>query len=390
MILPKLRSKLDAQDIAQESYVSFFQKINDGLVEWNEEGDLWKLLAGIARKKVLKQAEFYGAEKRSIRREIQQVNQATTVAESHESCVDLTDLIEHVLSEEKSLFRDIFLQRLAGHSTHEIATRIGRSERTCRRILESLKTKLRLQYENEIHTQPNNRAAIDLPQNGQGAKEGQISVELEDANFILIRMVGQGTFGKVYFSHSTTNTLPPNFAVKVLRKNWHGNRKAIQGFRSEIYHQHSLNHPSIAQFFGAGQLRNGSPFFAMEYVPFTLKDVSAHSHVDAEMLIRQLCSTVSFLHESNLSHGDLKESNIGLTKDGTVKVLDFGFTEFINCPAPTSTESDIIQLKRIIRNLTKQLGARLKPDFKRRLLEWLESEERKIPIFESTWKSTAD
>lgn len=381
MILPKLRSKLDAQDIAQESYVSFFQKINDGLVEWNEEGDLWKLLAGIARKKVLKQAEFYGADKRSIRREIQQVNQATTVAESHESCVDLTDLIEHVLSEEKSLFRDVFLQRLAGHSTHEIAIRVGRSERTCRRILESLKTKLQLQYENEIRTQPNNRAAIDLRKNGQLAKEGQICVELEDSNFLLIRMVGQGTFGKVYLSHSTANILPPKFAVKVLRKNWHGNRKAIQGFYSEIHHQYSLSHPNIAQFLGAGQLRNGSPFFAMEYVPFTLKDVSEHSHVDAEMLVRQLCSTVSFLHESNLSHGDLKESNIGLTKDGTVKVLDFGFTEFMNCQAPTSTESDTIQLKRIIRNLIKNVEDRMQLDFKLRLHKWLDSGQCKIPIF---------
>ncbi len=47
-IFELIQSKVDPQDIAQEAFVAFFDLVDEGKVDWQKEGDLWRLLSGIA------------------------------------------------------------------------------------------------------------------------------------------------------------------------------------------------------------------------------------------------------------------------------------------------------------------------------------------------------
>ena len=58
-LLGILKSKVDADDIAQEAFVAFFAMADRDEIKWKERGDLWRLLAGIAINKVKQQFERY-------------------------------------------------------------------------------------------------------------------------------------------------------------------------------------------------------------------------------------------------------------------------------------------------------------------------------------------
>ena len=66
---PKLRSRVEAEDVVQSAYRSFFVGARDGEFELSESGDLWRLLASITLNKLYRQFEKQTAAKRSIHRE---------------------------------------------------------------------------------------------------------------------------------------------------------------------------------------------------------------------------------------------------------------------------------------------------------------------------------
>jgi serine/threonine protein kinase len=101
----------------------------------------------------------------------------------------------------------------------------------------------------------------------------------------------------------------------------------------------SLNHPNIAAIHGLEE-SGGRKFLVMELVGGeTLEERIKRGPIpvkEALPIAKQIAEALETAHEIGIIHRDLKPANIKLTKDGIVKVLDFGLAKVCETPGPVS------------------------------------------------------
>ena len=142
------------------------------------------------------------------------------------------------------------------------------------------------------------------------------------------RVLGEGGMGVVYLAEPAD--LGSVAALKLLRDAWLSPARR-ERFESERRTLAQLNHPSIARLLDADALPDGTPWFVMEYVegvPLTTY-CTVHSSTVPERLrlFRAVCEAVQHAHQHLVVHRDLKPSNILVTRDGAIKLLDFGIAK---------------------------------------------------------------
>jgi serine/threonine protein kinase len=100
-------------------------------------------------------------------------------------------------------------------------------------------------------------------------------------------------------------------------------------FQAEAQTLARLKHPNIVTVYSSGE-RYGRAYFAMEYVEGgSLIDVFSDNPVEPEPaaeLVEQLANAIHHAHERGIIHGDLKPSNVLLTREGTPKIANFGLS----------------------------------------------------------------
>jgi eukaryotic-like serine/threonine-protein kinase len=93
-----------------------------------------------------------------------------------------------------------------------------------------------------------------------------------------------------------------------------------------------LSHASIAQLYDVGHDGSGTPFLVMEFVSGkNLEHVLAHSRIpfaSAAVWTADLASALAHAHRAGIIHGDVTPSNIRVTEDDKVKLVDFGVARF--------------------------------------------------------------
>lgn len=147
----KLGQRVDAEDVLQSVYRSFFGRLQDGQYEINTGRDLWNLLVRMTLNKICRQAQFHQAQKRDMDQEEVVAQQSAQVPladlarteepDPHDAAM-LIEEVEVLLSGLKEQDRSLVELRLQGYTTSEISKETGRPERSIRRILERLKEKL--------------------------------------------------------------------------------------------------------------------------------------------------------------------------------------------------------------------------------------------------------
>jgi RNA polymerase sigma factor (sigma-70 family) len=140
-LAPRVAKRVDPEDIVLSAYRSFFVRARNGRFSLRRSGDLWRLLVGITLNKVRHQVARQRAEKRSIERE----ESAATWLDERFAChpppehaIAAADELEQIMASLSPVKRRILELRLLDYSLAEIATDIGRSERTVRRVLDEL------------------------------------------------------------------------------------------------------------------------------------------------------------------------------------------------------------------------------------------------------------
>lgn len=145
---PRLAQRTDPEDIVLSVYRSFFIEARAGRFTLSRGGDLWRLLAGITRHKLLRQARRQGADRRAFDREVplDRVDEGRLLASrpdpSPEEAVALADELEQVLARLDRFARRVLELRLQGAALAEIAEDTGRSERSVRRSLAAIRERL--------------------------------------------------------------------------------------------------------------------------------------------------------------------------------------------------------------------------------------------------------
>jgi RNA polymerase sigma-70 factor (ECF subfamily) len=141
-ISQRLGRRIDADDVAQSAWRSFFVRGRGGAFRIERSGDLWRLLATITVKKVLGQAELHRSQMRDVHREWAppaELLEQIAGGPSPDEIAAAGDLLQSMLSRLSAEQRAALEMRLEEFTYEEIARRIGRTERTVRRWLKEVR-----------------------------------------------------------------------------------------------------------------------------------------------------------------------------------------------------------------------------------------------------------
>lgn len=150
--------------------------------------------------------------------------------------------------------------------------------------------------------------------------------------YTLISLLGQGGMGSVWLAERTDGRFERRVAVKFLNLALVG-RGGEERFKREGSILGRLAHPHIAELADAGVSTTGTPYLVLEYVEGEHIDrYSDQRQLDVEARLRlflDVAGAVAHAHSNLIVHRDLKPSNVLVSKDGAVKLLDFGIAKML-------------------------------------------------------------
>jgi serine/threonine protein kinase len=141
--------------------------------------------------------------------------------------------------------------------------------------------------------------------------------------------LGAGGMGEVYRARDTS--LKRDVAIKVLPASYSLDPDRLRRFQLEAEAAATLNHPNILSIFHIGQ-QDVSPYIVTELLDGeTLRARLRRGRMrlrEALDIAAEVTRGLAAAHEKGITHRDLKPENLFLTKDGRVKILDFGLAKF--------------------------------------------------------------
>ena len=146
-----LRAKVDADDVVQSAYRTFFMRLRRGQFELTNWSSMWGLLVRITVRKCARKAEFYHAQQRDVGQEMQMavgnsslgIFAADGVQPAPEEPTMMAEIIENLISGlTKPYERQVVYRLLEGWSVQDISADVGRAEYTVRRVVGRIKCRL--------------------------------------------------------------------------------------------------------------------------------------------------------------------------------------------------------------------------------------------------------
>ena len=156
----------------------------------------------------------------------------------------------------------------------------------------------------------------------------------------LVSPIGHGGMGSVWLAERSDGRFTARVAVKLLNAALLG-RSAEQRFKREGTILARLTHAHIGRLIDAGLSSTGQPYLVLEHIDGRPVDrYCDEERLDVDHRIRlflDVQAAVAHAHANLIVHRDLKPSNILVTKDGTVKLLDFGIAKLIQTEGGSTT-----------------------------------------------------
>lgn len=324
---PKLRRRIDADDVVQSTYRSFFVHAANDEYVLARAGDLWRLLAGITLNKLYGQLERHTASRRNIYLEDQDAFAAHDTLAPEPTPDEVAGIVEQlhfVIDQLNTTERTVLTARLQGMTIEEIGVLIKKSPRTVRRIL----TGTRRQIEHKLTT---NEPSASVRNVARAHGTSSCFASLSFSDYVLERLWGAGGMGKVY--RATERSTGMLVAIKALRKSRQEDWCAVEKFLQEAQILASLKHPSIVGIHGLGRFPGGGFFIVMDFVDGTdLQSRIAKGPLEIVLavgIVHAVAGAIAYAHQQGVVHGDLKPANVLLDKTDRVIVTDFGLAQFI-------------------------------------------------------------
>ena len=171
--------------------------------------------------------------------------------------------------------------------------------------------------------------------------------ELIDNRYLLKRVVAAGGMATIYYALDLRLDRP--VAVKIMHPHLANDEDFVGRFIREAKAAAALAHPNIVAIQDQGWNEGGVPavFIVMEYIEgFTLRDVIAEQGAlgvtESLRYFAPVISAMSAAHKAGILHRDIKPENILISKDGRVKVADFGLAKGAQLGSTLTVESSVI------------------------------------------------
>jgi serine/threonine protein kinase/tetratricopeptide (TPR) repeat protein len=178
----------------------------------------------------------------------------------------------------------------------------------------------------------------------------------------LVEPIGHGGMGSVWLAERCDGRFEGRAAVKLLNPLLIGSARSGGPSPNEVRFTREgsmlarLTHPNIARLIDAGVAATGQPYLVLEYVDGAPIDRYCDEHqlgIEARLrLFLDVLAAVAHAHANLVVHRDLKPSNVLVSRDGRVKLLDFGIAKLLDDEAQPAAAS-----------LTREGSAALTPEF---------------------------
>jgi eukaryotic-like serine/threonine-protein kinase len=166
----------------------------------------------------------------------------------------------------------------------------------------------------------------------------------------ILSLLGEGGMGEVYRARDPR--LGRDVAIKVLPASFSKNPDRLKRFEQEARAAGVLNHPNVTIVYDIGQ-HNDAPYVVQELLQGeTLRAGLAGGRFSPRKAIDyaiQIAQGLAAAHEKGIVHRDLKPENLFVTREGRVKILDFGLAKLIQAEdpgrassLPTATEPGVV------------------------------------------------
>jgi tetratricopeptide (TPR) repeat protein/tRNA A-37 threonylcarbamoyl transferase component Bud32 len=147
-----------------------------------------------------------------------------------------------------------------------------------------------------------------------------------------LRQIGHGGMSRVFLAERADGEFTQQVALKLLRPGLDSEIDQHR-FRAERQILASLNHPNIARLLDGGLTDEGQPYLVLELVDgepidryCSERGLRLRSRLE---LFLSIADAVQYAHRRLIVHRDVKPSNVLVTNDGTVKLLDFGLAKLL-------------------------------------------------------------
>lgn len=160
--------------------------------------------------------------------------------------------------------------------------------------------------------------------------------------YTLLCQLGEGGMAEVW---QAVNAEGNYVAIKILKAEFMAHQQIVQRFEEEATVMERLDHPNICRVYGSG-LVDGRQAIVMEYLEgqdlaSLLRSGRRFEEEELTSFWNSLVAALTHVHGLGIVHRDIKPSNIFLTREGSVKLLDFGVAKVKDSLTLTKTGTRI-------------------------------------------------
>ncbi|HOJ87043.1 MAG TPA: protein kinase [Elusimicrobiales bacterium] len=160
----------------------------------------------------------------------------------------------------------------------------------------------------------------------------------------IIKKIGQGGMGSVYLAMD--QTLNREVAVKKMNEDIKMNEREKQRFIEEARTVAMLHHPNIIEIYTIFEEKNDI-YLVFEYIDGVSLDKKLDMEIrmpfyEVKEIVGEIAKALNYAHAKNVIHRDLKLSNVMVSKDGFVKVMDFGLAKVLREAKARYSSSEVV------------------------------------------------